>query len=698
MNCSLKEESSEPAPLRFSLIFLLVSLFIGLLGYFYYATEKQEITEKIKEELSAIADLKAHQIINWRSERIGNAQLASRVDLIADNIENYNADPASAALKKAILDWMISFQEVFRYRSIFLMSTSGGVLLIAGKKEPAVGPVAEALAKESIRTKKLMLSDFHTSGAAEYPHLDLAAPVMSQKGTKKPVGVLLFRIDPGLFFYPFIQSWPTPSKTAETLLFRVEGAEIVYLNQLRHGAKPPLTFRIPFAEERRQAIMTSREKTTVFEGLDYRNVPVLAAVRSIADTPWYLVAKTDLEEVYAPLRERAWFTSMVIGILIVVSGMSVILWRRKKKAELRQQRLTLEYERRCLHERYDYLSKYANDIILLFDTTGAIVEANDKALSSYGFTREEFLRMNIRDVNADESLDREDPIMKIREQNGSVFESLHRRKDGSSFPVEISSRAIQGKGSNFYQSIIRDISERRQAEQKIRHSTRLYAVLSQVNQAILHTDEQQKLCREICRICGETGGFGMAWIGLIDRETNIVKPVAQYGAKDGCLETVNRAARDDPEGRGPAGRNIQNARYYVCNDISADPRLSSFKTGPDQRGYGSLAAFPITSNGIAIGDLNLYSGEVGFFDHDEIILLDEISRDISFAMENIDREVRRKAAEAALMQEKNRSEAIIAAIGRRHQHSGQELHGSVSERTPPIADRFSYRRILLQSL
>jgi PAS domain S-box-containing protein len=368
---------------------------------------------------------------------------------------------------------------------------------------------------------------------------------------------------------------------------------------------------------------------------------------------------------YAPLQERAWLITIVIGLLTGAACMSAALWWRKKEAELRQQQLTTEDERRSLRERYDYLSKYANDIILLFDGTGAIVEANDKALSSYGFTRPELLSMNIGDIKADESLDRlEDRIAKIRGQNGCVFETLHRRKDGSVFPVEVSSRAIQVEGKNIYQSIIRDISERKQAEQKIHHITRLYAVLSQVNQAIVHAEEQQKLFREICRICGETGGFKMAWIRLIDRETNAAKSVAHYGTGNCYPDRMNISAADEPEGPGPAGRAVRNARYYVSNDISANPRLSSFKTGgQDQRAFGSLAAFPIMSSGFAIGDLNLYSGEAGFFDHDEINLLDEISRDISFAIEHMDREVRRKSAEAELMQEKNRSEAIIAAMG-----------------------------------
>ncbi len=207
------------------------------------------------------------------------------------------------------------------------------------------------------------------------------------------------------------------------------------------------------------------------------------------------------------------------------------------------------------------------------------------------------------------------------------------------------------------------LDELRRVEQKLDHLTALFAILSQINQAIVRTQDRQELFRQICSIIVDTGKLRMAWIGLIDRESKIVKPVTYSGVEEGYLAKIRISIGDDPEGRGPTGSAIRNRAYSVCNDISADPQMEPFQEKAVRRGYRSSAAFPLEVNNSVIGALTLYSAEPGFFDQDEIDLLDEISKDISFALENMDREARRKDAEAALIREKNRSEAIIAAMG-----------------------------------
>ncbi|OGW41905.1 MAG: hypothetical protein A2010_07315, partial [Nitrospirae bacterium GWD2_57_9] len=377
-----------------------------------------------------------------------------------------------------------------------------------------------------------------------------------------------------------------------------------------------------------------------------------------------LVAKVDVKEVYEPIHERARFIAAVTGMLIVAAGVTVLLWWRKKSAEYDGQRLKTETERRALVLKYDHLSKHANDIILLIDPAGAIREANDRAVSSYGYTRQELLRMTIREVGASETLDDAESQMKsVKEHNGYVFETVHARKDGSTFPVEISSRVIEIDGKNYCQSIIRDISERKKAESSIRRITRLYAVLGQINQAIVRSGERQELFESICRTIVWYGQFKMAWIGLVDQQTLTVRPAAFSGITADSLQDFNISLRDNAAGRGPTAGAISTGRYVVCNDIGSEPGLVPFRDLAALRGYRSSAAFPLRVREEVIGALSIYSSERDFFNHDEIELLDEIARDISFALENLDREVRRKQAEAELVNERNRSAAIIAAIG-----------------------------------
>jgi len=204
----------------------------------------------------------------------------------------------------------------------------------------------------------------------------------------------------------------------------------------------------------------------IVEGLDYRGVKVLAAVRVIPGSPWYLIAKIDQEEIYAPIREHAWFAIILVGTLILAAGVSAgFLWRHKT-AQFYQKQYEIELERQALIQHFDYLSKYANDIILLTDHELKIVEANDRAVQSYGYNRDELLQLNVRKLRSTETPLLDEFVKQVEVHKGMIFETVHQRKDGTTFPVETSIRVIEVEGKKFYQSIVRDITERKRAEQE----------------------------------------------------------------------------------------------------------------------------------------------------------------------------------------------------------------------------------------
>ncbi len=132
-------------------------------------------------------------------------------------------------------------------------------------------------------------------------------------------------------------------------------------------------------------------------------------------------------------------------------------------------------ERAMLMKHFEYLTRYANDIILVADEAGNIVEANERALEAYGYTREELLGMNVLDFRDPA----EDPavfpgqIKQFQEAGELRYETTDRRKDGTTFPVEVSARLVEVEGVKYMQGIIRDISERKQADEALRRSETL---------------------------------------------------------------------------------------------------------------------------------------------------------------------------------------------------------------------------------
>ncbi len=483
---SATRSSSHPAKRVYTLltlIFLSVSIAIGIAGYLFSQKQKERLKEEKWEELSAIADLKVTHIVNWRRQRLGDAAVISDSPFIGLYVGKLFDRPGDAGVRQLILKWMETRRKNYGYRDILLMDKKGVVRLAVSEKKGAVGPSGKALALEALRSKAVIFSDFHRSEDVREIHLDLLVPIfLRERGKEAPLAVVLLRVDPDQFLYPLVQSWPTPSRTAETLLVRKEGEDVLFLTELRHRKGSALDLRLPISEKQLPAAMAARGQEGIVEGLDYRGVPVLAAMRRIPDTPWHIVSKVDQEEIYASIRSQSRNIAILAGVLIFGTAVSLFFLWRRQRSESEKTGYLAEVERLTLTQRLDHLSRHANDIFLLMDTDLNIVEANDRAMESYGYSRDELLRMGLKDLRSPEAKSFL-PVQewKVEEGSGFVYEAVHQRKDGSTFTAEASSRVFEVDGKTFYQEIIRDITERKKVEELFRISEKKFSKVFYAN-------------------------------------------------------------------------------------------------------------------------------------------------------------------------------------------------------------------------
>jgi signal transduction histidine kinase len=196
--------------------------------------------------------------------------------------------------------------------------------------------------------------------------------------------------------------------------------------------------------------------------------------------------------------------------------------------------------------------------------------------------------------------------------------------------------------------LMRQIEVRKRAETGLSRITRLYSVLSKVNEAIVRIDDPQKLYERVCAIAVEDGLFKMAWIGLKEPETLRVRPVACYGDVCGYLNEINIYAADLPEGRGPTGRAIFQGKYSISGNIEDDPTMLPWRDKALQHGFRSSAAFPFFTNFGIAGALTIYSGVPEFFTNEEIRLLMSLTDNIAFALDSISNEQKKMQAEESL--------------------------------------------------
>jgi PAS domain S-box-containing protein len=464
------DKSIRRFPRHLLIIFLIFSICIGVSGYLYYEKQKQHIRKEKLNDLFAIAELKKSQIVNWRRERLGDAATILESPFIGYHVRQFFENPHSTMLKQEILTWMTTLLKTYKYQSIVLLDSQRDIQLSVPGEREVLGPDAKRYVEQAMQTKKVIFSDFYRSKLTGGIRISLLVPLTIPQGRDSPtIGILLLRIDPNQFLYPFIQQWPTPSRTAENLLVRREGNEVVFLNELRHKKNTSLNLRFPVSKEGLPASMAARGYEGIVEGFDYRGVPVLAAVMAVPDSPWFLVSKIDKEEVYQPIQERARLVAFMVLILIAGAGVSIVLIWRHQSSEFYRKQYETEHERQLYLQRYEYITKHANDIMLLIDRKGKIIDFNERAVDTYGYSADELLQKNLKDLRAPETRSLlNGQIKEVEEHNGLVFETLHQRKDGTTFPIEVSSRIIQIDGNKYYQSIGRDISERKRAEEEIR--------------------------------------------------------------------------------------------------------------------------------------------------------------------------------------------------------------------------------------
>jgi PAS domain S-box-containing protein len=461
----------------------LIAVFIFLLagaaiaGYFYYSGQERLLLSLKVKELASVSDLKMREIEAWRTERLSNASFMLETHAIMQKLVDFANAQDSSGLRKDALNILSSLKEKYDYEIAAIVSVRGTPKSLLSFPEGHWEPEASILESMSaaVEAKKILVSDIHRTDYNRSIRMTILVPLVDYQasGIGIPL-VLVLEINPERFLFPLIESWPTASSSGESLLVRREGNDVLFLNELRHRKHTALMLRFPVNEKvTMPAVLAARGFEGAFEGADYRGVPVLSYIRAIPESPWFLVAKEDKDEIYSPLRSTL-FTVILSGSLFAIASLLLVLlfWTRQRSRYEKVQE-ELESDKLIVMRNYDLLRKHANDIILLFDGSFNILDANDRAMDAYGYSRAELLSMNQKDLYAP-GLPADNTMHKnsLVDSGSTLFESEQLRKNGSSFPVEVSAWSIRIEEKIYFQEIVRDITERKHAEAALRERER----------------------------------------------------------------------------------------------------------------------------------------------------------------------------------------------------------------------------------
>jgi PAS domain S-box-containing protein/diguanylate cyclase (GGDEF)-like protein len=294
------------------------------------------------------------------------------------------------------------------------------------------------------------------------------------------------------------------------------------------------------------------------------------------------------------------------------------------------------------------------DAIFLTDPkTMRFLYVNDTACRKLGYRRERLLQMPAFELLGEtgEQLSREHAAVLAAGAGGTRSESRFVRSDGSEGWTELYRRAVPIGAGVVIVTVARDITERKGQQEKIERLSRVHAMLSGINAAIVRIRDREELLRECCRIAHESGGFIAAWTGLTDEEKVVTEAVAWHGCERGVqrLRQAQFSTRDEGEAQQSLLLEmIQTRKPVITNDAPSAPG-AQLRELMAELGINSVAFVPLMLTDRVIGVMALYSPVKGHFDAAEVELLTQLAGDISFALEHLEKSER--AAYLALYDE-----------------------------------------------
>jgi PAS domain S-box-containing protein len=570
------------------LILAVFALLVAITGWRHYLRLKAAAIEAAAEQLNVVADLKVALLGQWRQERLADANLLLDYSASSSAILEFIQSPTNPAIRAALFARLSSFQKNTASSRIVLVDSSDNVLISCPRTNSWTSPWALKAAEQALAANQVLFSDLHLSPVTGQPNLSCAIPISDAdtSTSSHPEGrcVFLLDIDPYDFLFPQLQVWPTPSRTAETMLVERQGDDIVYLNNLRHNPGLALRYRLPLTNQGNlPAAFAVRGNDGVVEGNDYRGQPVVAALRSIPGTPWHLIAKQDLAEIEAPLKKQAWLIIEVATALILAAVLGVsLVWRNREHQfslqELAEQRRAENALRQSAERLAGFTAATFEGIGVSRD--GRLLDVNEQYLSLFGYRRDEVLGQEIAPlVVAPES--REVVLAAIRSNSEKRYEHVALRKDGTTFIAECQAKVSIWEGQPVRITAIRDITERKQAEA-----------------------ERERLLRELARKNKELEA--VIYVSSHDLRSPLVNIQGfSHRLSDACNELQKHAAAPGETGRpAPAlqpiieGKMRPSLHYILASVVKMDSLLNGLLR-LSRLGRDALEIHPLDMNQIA---------------------------------------------------------------------------------------------------
>ena len=287
-------------------------------------------------------------------------------------------------------------------------------------------------------------------------------------------------------------------------------------------------------------------------------------------------------------------------------------------------------------KRYRRLFESAKDGILILDAdTGKVVDVNPFLVRLLGYPYDTLCGKHIWDIGVFKDIAAsKEAFQTLGDHEYIRYEDLPLETHyGHPVDVEFVSNVYQVDNNRVIQCNIRDITERKRVEVRIKKGFQLESALLRIDTQILEGADTRKVMETACEAIVEMG-YRMCWIGQPDPE-RIIRPVAYKGFTDGYPENIDIRWSDSSEGKGPTEIAVRTGQPCVIQSTRESPLFGPWRESAIARGYLSMAAFPLKSEeGEGIGVMDVYSDREGAFVDEEVVRLGMFAQQCSIAVMN----------------------------------------------------------------
>ena len=422
---------------------LAVSVVV-IIGFLYQNYERKNLLQKKYADLNSIADLKERQISGWLNNKIVEAEIVGKGPYTAKAVENYLNNGSALADRIMIMERLNLAVEKSEFDEIFFCNNKGEQVFSVGTEpEIELGSIKEYVVK-SIQQQKTIFTNLYLCNHHSQRHLDIIVPLDIKK--KSIDAALVFRINKSTSLLPIISSWPIASKTGESVLIEKDRDKIVMVDK----SGKFISHSIFSLDPQNVEVLVVSGKEGITEAKDNSGKMVLADLRKIKGTDWYIISKITTDEVFEDINYRINLIILIV-ILFVVSILTLFLTAyHYRQRTVYKKLLEKDGDLRKTQSKFMATLYSIGDGVIVTDANSIITHMNNtselltewKENEAVGKPLEEIFRI----INEETRMKVENPVKKVLKEGAVVGLANHTlliSKSGKEIPIADSGAPIR---------------------------------------------------------------------------------------------------------------------------------------------------------------------------------------------------------------------------------------------------------------